>query len=131
MKQTQENIFQSKRLIATKVEVQFAEPQLHKKRPVYPSAFVWNGEKHQICQILSEWQNFSRRGRLSQNMQFEHLMRASKKGSWGVGRYYFRVKTVSGQIFDLYYDRAPRRVDDRLGSWILYQELVQPGQDCK
>ena len=131
MKQKPEKIFKSKKLIAKKVEVQFADPPLHKKRPLCPSVFVWNGVNYQICEILSEWQNFSRKGHLSQNMQSEHLIRAGKKGSWGVGRYYFRVKTISGQIFDLYYDRAPRRVDDRLGTWILYQELVQPVQDCR
>jgi hypothetical protein len=31
--------------------------------------------------------------------------------------------TDSGQIFDLYYDRAPKSVDHRKGAWYLYQEL--------
>ena len=44
-------------------------------------------------------------------------------GSLGVGRFYFRVRVDSGQIFDLYYDREIQDVDDRLGHWFLYREL--------
>jgi hypothetical protein len=29
----------------------------------------------------------------------------------------------TGQVFDLYYDRAIQDVDDRLGHWFLYREL--------
>jgi hypothetical protein len=42
-----------------------------------------------------------------------------------VGKYYFRVRTDTGQIFDLYYDRAPGGADDRKGSWYLFQELEE------
>ncbi len=54
----------------------------------------------------------------------EHLARASNVGSWGVGRHYRRVRTDSGRIFELYYDRAPRGSSDRKGAWYLFQELV-------
>ena len=29
----------------------------------------------------------------------------------------------TGQLFDLYYDRAMKNVDDRKGSWFTYREL--------
>jgi len=45
--------------------------------------------------------------------------------SWGVGRFYFRVRTDHGRVFDLYYDRSPKNVNDRLGGWFLWRELKQ------
>jgi hypothetical protein len=33
----------------------------------------------------------------------------------------------SGLIFDLYYDRAMKSVDDRKGQWFVYRELVEKG----
>ncbi len=93
------------------------------KRPICPSTFIWRGETYQITRKISEWQDFDRRGRMSQNMRPEHLLMAKKGGSWGVGRFYFRVCTDRGKIFDLYYDRAPKSCSDRKGGWYLYREL--------
>jgi hypothetical protein len=73
--------------------------------------------------MLEEWADFTRRGRMARNMQPQHAAVASHRGSWGVGRYYFRVKVDTGQIFELYYDRAPKDVDDRLGRWVLVAEM--------
>jgi hypothetical protein len=56
-------------------------------------------------------------------MQPQHAAVASQRGSWGVGQFYFRVRTESDQVFDLYYDRAPKDVDNRKGEWFLNQEL--------
>ncbi len=93
------------------------------KRPICPNAFIWRGETYQVTGKISEWQDFDRRGRMSRNMRPEHLLMAKKHGSWGVGRFYFRVSTDSGQIFDLYYDRAPKSSSNRKGGWYLYREL--------
>jgi len=35
-----------------------------------------------------------------------------------------RVRVESGRIFDLYYDRAPRKAEDRKGSWFLLREMA-------
>lgn len=40
-----------------------------------------------------------------------------------MGRFYFRVGTDAGHIFDLYYDRAPGGPDDRKGQWFLFREM--------
>jgi hypothetical protein len=37
------------------------------------------------------------------------------------------VRTSGGRIFDLYYDRAPKDVDQRKGGWFLDKELTVPG----
>jgi hypothetical protein len=74
--------------------------------------------------MLSEWKDFSRRGRMARNMRPAHAEVAAGRGSLGVGRFYFRVRTNTGQVFDLYYDRQIKSVDDRLGHWFLYRELT-------
>jgi len=60
---------------------------------------------------------------MARNMRPEHTETAQKRGSWGVGKDYYRVVTDSGRIFDIYFDRAPKGVDNRKGAWFLFQEL--------
>lgn len=76
-----------------------------------------------IVSLLAEWRDYERRGRMAQNMRPEHAARAAKKGSWGVGRYFFRIQVANGRIFDIYYDRSPKGSDQRAGNWYIYQEL--------
>lgn len=109
--------------ISEPIEVQFDVPPELKKKPGVPDRFVWRGETFAVTELLSQWLDYARRGRMAVNMRPEHAEVAASRGSWGVGRYYFRVRTDGGRIFDLYYDRAPRSVDDRAGSWTLYREL--------
>jgi hypothetical protein len=33
------------------------------------------------------------------------------------------VRVETGQVFDLYYDRAMKNIDDHKGQWFLYREL--------
>jgi hypothetical protein len=75
-----------------------------------------------VVEKMAEWQDFSRRGRMARNMRPAHAEVAAGRGSLGVGRFYFRVRTTPGRVFDLYYDRAIKDVDDRLGHWFLYRE---------
>jgi len=62
---------------------------------------------------------------MARNMTPVHASAAAERGSLGVGRFYFRVRVESGQVFDLYYDRHIKDVDDRLGHWLLYRELEE------
>jgi len=93
------------------------------KKPNAPDAFTWRGQTYRVVEVLSEWVDYERKGRMRRNMQPQHAAVASGRGSWGVGQFYFRVRTESDQIFDLYYDRAPKDVDNRKGEWFLNQEL--------
>lgn len=111
------------RFIEEAIEVQFDVPPALEKKPGPPNAFVWRGSEYRIMNVLSEWHDYSRRGRMSRNMRPEHAATARSRGSWGVGKDYYRVVTHSEQIFDLYYDRAPKDVDNRKGAWFLFQEL--------
>ena len=111
------------RFIGEPIQVEFDQPPALEKRPGCPDQFAWRGETYRIAELLSEWHDYARRGRMARNMRPTHAAAAARRGSWGVGRDYYRVRTDSGQVFDLYYDRAPRSVDDRKGSWVLYREM--------
>jgi hypothetical protein len=113
----------SLQFIAERVEVQFDEPPSLVKKPGCPDRFVWNGETYQVTEKIGEWQDYGRRDRMAHNMRDEHTAVAESRGSWGVGRFYFRVRTLGGQVFDLYYDRAPKNVDERKGAWFLFREM--------
>ncbi len=92
------------------------------KKPSCPDEFIWEGCVYPIKAMLAEWSDFQRRGRMARNMQPAHAQTASLRGSWGVGRFFFRVETEDGRIFDLYFDRAPRDASDRGGNWYLLGE---------
>lgn len=118
-------IYEPIRFISKKIEVHFIKPPTLKKKPGCPDGFTWNDDYFQIQEILNEWYDFRRRGRMTRNMQPEHATTAEKRGSWGVGQFYFRVRTLGGRIFDIYYDRSPKDVDHRHGEWFLFRELTE------
>lgn len=116
------------RLIDETIEVVFNEPPTYEKRPGCPSSFSWRDHSYQVVELLSEHPDFARRGRSARNMTPAHISSASKGGSWGVGRYYFCVRVESGQIFEIYFDRAPKNAGDRKGRWFLMGERVLKNQ---
>jgi hypothetical protein len=105
------------------IEVIFSSPPARKKSPPCPGGFKWQNKTFQISRCLSEWKEFGRCGKMAHNMQPQHAEAASQHGSWGVGRFYFEVETMSGHFFRIYYDRAPKDAFDRDGQWILMAEL--------
>ena len=108
------------------IDVLFDAPPAREKTPDCPNGFNWEGRSYRVLELLSSWNDFTRRGRAARNMRPSHAEVASGRGSLNVGRFYFRVRVDSGQIFDLYYDRALRSVDDRKGKWFVYRELAIP-----
>jgi hypothetical protein len=115
------------------IEVIFDEPPVKEKSPPCPNGFTWDGKLYRVIALLSEWSDFTRRGKYARNMRPAHAAIASTRGSLNVGRFYFRVKAVlsssstagqsESQIFDIYYDRAMKSVDERKGQWFIYREL--------
>lgn len=112
------------RFIGTPLVPIFDRPPALEKTPDCPDGFTWEGETYRVTELLSTWVDNNRRGRMARNMQPQHAALAVKRGSWGVGRFYFQVRVDSGQIFEFYYDRAPKDVDARKGSWILVCEMA-------
>ncbi len=111
------------RFIGEQVGVTFDSPPPLEKTPPCPDEFRWRGEVFRVIELLKEWRDFERRGRMARNMRPSHAVAASTRGSWGVGRFYFRVRVEGERIFELYYDREVKSVDDRKGSWFLYREM--------
>ncbi len=105
------------------ITVQFDTPPIREKAPDCPNGFVWEGRAYRVTAMLSAWTDFTRRGRMARNMRPAHASAAATRGSLNVGRYYFRVQVDSGQVFDLYYDRAMKNVDERKGQWFVYREM--------
>jgi len=107
------------------IEVIFDQPPALEKKPPCPNGFIWQSVTYRIDEPLAEWHDYRRKGRMASNMRPVHAEAASHKGSWGVGRFYFRVRVESGQIFELYYDRAPKGSQQRKGAWVLVGELAE------
>jgi hypothetical protein len=116
----------SKRFIAEEIEAIFDQPPALEKKPGCPDGFIWRGRTYHIVEMLAEWRDYQRRGRMARNMMPAHAATAELRGSWGVGQFFFRVHTDSQQIFDIYYDRAPKDANRRKGTWFLYRELSLP-----
>lgn len=105
------------------IEVIFDTPSAREKTPDCPNGFIWEDKTYRVIEMLSSWSDFKRRGKMARNMRPEHAAVAASRGSLNVGRFYFRVKVDTDQIFDIYYDRAMKNVDDRKGQWFVYREL--------
>ena len=112
------------RFIGEPITVEFDEAPPYAKKPVCPDRFVWHDETLLITANLQEWRDYARRGRMRLNMRPSNLAKAEKRGSWGVGRFYFRVQVSDGRVFDIYYDRAPKGQKQKLGSWYLYRQIL-------
>ena len=112
------------RFIDEPIQVEFNAPPTREKTPPCPQRFSWRGQEYSIVKVIEEWVDYSRRGRMARNMAPAHLSSAARSGSWGVGRFYFRVQVDSGQIFEIYYDRAPKDADNRMGGWFLKGERI-------
>jgi len=106
------------------IEAIFDTPPVLEKSPdIPPNGFIWEGKTYLVTEMLSSWNDFKRRGRMAQNMRPAHTAVASTRGSLNVGRFYFRVKVDTGQVFDIYYDRAMKNIDERKGQWFVYREM--------
>ena len=114
---------ESSHFIGEPVQVEFDHPPALEKKPGCPDRFAWSGQTYRIVEKLSEWHDYGRRGRMARNMQPAHAAAAAQRGSWGVGRDYYRVRTETGRVFELYYDRAPGKEAGK-GQWFLYREIA-------
>jgi hypothetical protein len=108
------------------IQVDLPKEHLLEKTPVCPVSFRWQNEVFYVETCLEEWVNFERRGKMARNMSPPHARHAALKGSWGVGRYYYRVIVQNQRIFEIYYDRAPVHAGERKGRWFLLGERKIP-----
>ena len=117
-----------KRFIGEPIQPEFDEHPRLLKKPGGPVRFRWREETFAVVEILAEWHEYSRHGRAALNMSPAHAQAAWERGSRGVGKDFFTLRTDGGRVFTLYYDRAPKSVSDSLGEWILLEEELAPDQ---
>ena len=115
------------KFISEPITAMFSQPPALEKNPGCPDSFNWRNQTFEVVELISEWHDYRRRGRMARNMRPTHAATAESRGSWGVGQDFFRVRTDSGRIFDLYFDRSPKSVDHRKGEWFLDRELEKDG----
>jgi hypothetical protein len=109
--------------IDEKIEAQFDASPLLSKISGCPDGFIWRGQAYRVVELIQERHDYHRRGRMARNMMPQHSEVAEGRGSWGVGRDYYRVRVESGDIFEVYYDRAPKDAGHRQGEWFLYLQV--------
>lgn len=112
------------RFINEEIVPHFEHEPILEKKPGCPIGFTWREQYFVVTEVVSEWHDYERRGRSALNMSPAHAKVARVKGSWGVGRDYYRVKTEAGRAFEIYYDRAPKSANVRKGEWYLDREIV-------
>jgi hypothetical protein len=110
------------------IQVRFEREPTLEKKPGLPAAFIWRGREYVIVELMREWHDYRQRGKTKAFYERERgsypAKSSQRRGSWGVGRDFYRVGTDSGEVFDIYYDRAPKgRVAE--GPWILYRRLAK------
>lgn len=107
------------------ITVEFSAEPLLEKRPGLPAAFAWRGKWYKITRLVKEWHDYRKRGNMEEFYRRKRGnapdLKSSSRGSWGVGRDYYRVVTDSGEIFDIYYDRKPFK--QKKGEWVLLKKV--------
>jgi hypothetical protein len=119
----------SARFIGAPIEVAYDQPPALEKRPGAPNGFTWEGRAYRVAAVLREWHDYRLRGKSESFYVKERgsfrAKAAERRGSWGVGRDYYRVRTDSGEVFDIYYDRAPKGAGKGKGAWFLFRQVLE------
>lgn len=111
------------RFIGQEITVTLPSGFAFEKKPPAPESFRWQGKLHSVSEILATWRRYGKPGLRTQGGRPPYYVRSGRgQGSWGQGRVYYRLRTETGRLFDLYYDRAPEG-QRRAGSWRLWREL--------
>ena len=104
------------------IETHFETELVIEKRTGLPEAFTWRGRRYRVVELLKEWHDYLPRGKTKSMYEKEkgsYWVKAGKRhGSWGVGRDYYRVRTDTDEVFDIYYDRKPKGQKSKGGWWL-------------
>ncbi len=106
------------------ITVEFEKEPLLEKKTGPPDRVVWRGKLYTIISVENEWHNYDKCGKTEKfynQKRGNALKMKSRKGSWGVGKDYYKVKTDTGEVFVIYYDRQPKKV--KKGQWILLKKV--------
>ncbi len=81
--------------------------------------------------MLAGWHDYSRRGRMADNVTQPTPRARVRRGSRGVGRECFTIRTAGGRVLTIYFDRAPRTSPEHAGGWRLVSEETESQSDMK
>jgi hypothetical protein len=113
-------------LYSEPIEVDFKREPLLEKKPGIPTSFSWRERVYLITGLIKEWHDYRLRKKMHKFYSGRRgnapSMKPGMRGSWGVGRDYYRVQTDSGETFDIYYDRKPRGQKIK-GEWVLLKKV--------
>lgn len=117
------------RFIGAPITVTHDRPPMLEKRPGPPDGFIWEGRAYRVVAVLHEWHDYRQRGKSKSFYVKERgsfrARAAERRGTWGVGRDYYRVRTDSDEVFDIYYDRAPQGAGKGKGAWFLFRQILE------
>ena len=85
------------RFIDEEIKVRFVQ------KPGPPTSFIWRGREYGLAEVERAYR------------------RLDFKRDWWQRRHrdYYRVRTDTGQVFEIYFDRGPRK-----RYWVLYREFT-------
>jgi hypothetical protein len=119
----------SAHFIGAQIQVIYDQPPALEKRPGAPNGFVWEARAYRMTAILKEWHDYKLHGKseifYAKEQGSYRAKAADRQGTWGTGRDYYRVRTDTGEVFDIYYDRTPGGPGGRKGNWFLYQQVAE------
>ncbi len=77
--------------------------------PRRPRSFVWDGTRHEVCEIVAQWQDWN-------------FSAGAGQRDWKSRRHrnYYHVKTIDGSEFELYLDRGAQLTGSK---WYLHLKL--------
>ena len=112
------------RFLLEPITVSWDDPPLLEKKPRCPDRFTWLERQFEVVELLGEWRDYRRRGRMASNMRPSNARRARLSGSRGVGRFYFRVRVRGGRIYEIYFDRAAAGKVPGQAGWFVSREFT-------
>lgn len=107
--------------ISAEIEAIFEEEPVILKRAGPPDAFVWEGTRYEVAEVLAEWHDYNKQREPGSTRRSQAQL-DRQRGGWGTGRDYYRVRTTDGRRWELYYDRRPKS-REIIGVWVLYRAL--------
>lgn len=114
------------RFVGEEISVTLPDRPHPRRDPPAPTSFCWRQREIQVRDIISEWWDYSHVPRGHRATRQAHREKASRRGSYGVGRHHFLILTDLGRC-EIYYDRRPTSPGGA-GSWVLFR-MSEPCPD--
>ncbi len=105
------------RFVGCQVAVCLPPGHYPRRDPPAPLSFTLQGQVFDVLEVLQEWWDYTNLSPAQRTYRPSYHRSSARRGSFGLGRHYFRVRTSCG-VFLIYYDRRPTP-SSRGGSWVV------------